>query len=391
METKNCLLGMELGAFQSFENMAVFSLHFSGNGGPEYITLGEAMERGVLVVTEVSAGGLVPELMLENKGDFAFLILDGEELAGAKQNRVLNTTILVGPKSATKIPVSCTEHGRWSYVSNVFQESGNAMSPALRGINMRGVNSSLRAGRQYRGDQSAVWDGIDRMSVAADVQSATGAMRDVFEAKRAVLEHYLKSFTLETGQKGSLIFIGGEVAGLDFVSREQAYGVLHAKLIKSYAMEAMLVGERVKVGEGAKEGDEPSIKTTYEGMLGAGGEGARKESEGKGVKSPRKRGSKAREARQAGGSDEGAKTGPDGQEKTKAREFLGKADECKETRYQSVGLGESLRYEGRDVIGSALAVDGGIIHMAFFRTSGSGRELADDMAAFSSRRRFRTA
>ncbi len=41
----------------------------------------------------------------------------------------------------------------------------------------------------------------------------TGAMRDVFEAKKNVLEDYLKSFKLQDGQKGVLVFIGGEVAG----------------------------------------------------------------------------------------------------------------------------------------------------------------------------------
>ena len=109
MGTRNCLLGMEFGVRQDFENMSVFPLRFPGNGGPKYITLKEAIERGVFVVKEVSVGGSVPELMVENKGDVAVLILDGEELAGAKQNRILNTTVLIGPKSTTKIPVSCTD------------------------------------------------------------------------------------------------------------------------------------------------------------------------------------------------------------------------------------------------------------------------------------------
>jgi hypothetical protein len=371
METKNYLLGMELGACQSFENMSVFPLRFSGNGGPEYITLKEALERGVFVVTEVSAGGSVPELMVENKGDVAVLLLDGEELAGAKQNRVLNTTILVGPKSATKIPVSCTEHGRWSYVSEVFFESGNVMAPALRELNMRGVNVSLRIGRQFHGDQGGVWDGIDRMSVAADVESMTGAMRDVFEAKRAVLEDYLKSFKLEDGQKGVLVFIGGEVAGLDFVSREQAFAVLHAKLVKSYAIEAMLVGERAKAVTAAKGEKKGERKEKKEGVK-----------EGK------------KEGEQQGGSGKSLKRGVMGGEQrldeAKAREFMGRAAECSETRYESVGLGSSRRYEGRGVIGSALAVDDRVIHMAFFRTSGTEGERVGEMAAFSSRRRFRT-
>ena len=398
MDTKHCLLEMEFGACRSFENMAVFPLRFSGNGGPEYITLREALERGVLVVGEVSAGGSVPELMVENKGDVAVLILDGEELAGAKQNRVLNTTILVGPKSATKIPVSCTEHGRWSYVSEVFRESGNVMSPMLRQVNMQRVHSSLRSGARFQGDQGAVWDGIAKMHEDAHVDSMTGAMRDVFEAKRTALDDYLKSFGLESGQKGALVFIGGKAAGLDFVSREAAYGLLHAKLVKSYAMEAMLEAERAKArqGERLKDPDEELRGAS----IGPEKERPRKESRGKGGKSG-KRGKKAGEGGpggEGGGRDEAASgggkdkpvTGGEEQAEARARDFLSRAAECREARYQSVGLGDSLRYEGRGVIGSALAVDGAVIHLAFFGTeAGEPGRKAEDMAALGSRRRYR--
>ena len=53
-------------------------------------------------------------------------------------------------------------------------------------------------------------------------------------------------------------------------------------------------------------------------------------------------------------------------------------------------LGASLRYEGQEIIGSALAVDDRIVHMAFFNTSGTEGEPVGEMAAFSSRRRFQT-
>ncbi len=127
------LMEMELGAGQSFENMTVYELLRPKNGSPEYVTLREAIERGVFSVTETSEGGSVPELRVVNTGDAAVLLLDGEELLGAKQNRVLNTTILVGPRSTTRVPVSCVEHGRWSYREREFRESGNVMHREMRG------------------------------------------------------------------------------------------------------------------------------------------------------------------------------------------------------------------------------------------------------------------
>lgn len=50
------------GEAQSYENMVVFPLFTSINHSPEYLTLKEALDKGLLTVTEVSHGGSVPEL-----------------------------------------------------------------------------------------------------------------------------------------------------------------------------------------------------------------------------------------------------------------------------------------------------------------------------------------
>ena len=76
------------------------------------MTLEEALALGFRI-TEVDAAGSVPELIAFNPLDTPVLLYDGEELLGAKQNRILNVTVLVAPKSETKIPVSCVEQGRW--------------------------------------------------------------------------------------------------------------------------------------------------------------------------------------------------------------------------------------------------------------------------------------
>jgi len=332
------LLEMELGAGSSFENMTVFELLRPKNGGPEYITLREAIERGVFSVTEVSEGGSVPDLMVANKGEVAVLLLDGEEVRGAKQNRILNTTILVGPKSTIKVPVSCVEHGRWSYQERDLKESGNVMHREMRALNLQKVNENLASVNQFRSDQGEIWDGVAKLACDMKVVSSTGAMRDVYEAKGADLDGYLKSFRLAGGQKGILVFVDGRPAGLDFVSRDEAFAGLFPKLVKSYAMEAMLLAERRKQGRGKAAAAKASAKPS---------------------------------------ADE-------------AREFLKRAAGCEEKKYESVGLGWSYRYAGAGVVGSALAFNEMVVHMAFFSVDEA--EAAQDpgsMAGSRMRRGFR--
>jgi len=317
------LSGLAIGEPQRHKNMSVFPLSIPFDGGPDYMTLKDALEKALLSVTEVSSGGSVPELKVTNAADTAVLLLDGEELAGAKQNRVLNTTILVKEKSETVIPVSCTEQGRWAYVSKAFRDSDTVMSPKLRGEKARTVAASLSGTGQYRSDQGTVWRSINEMAAKAGTVSETGAMKDTFVQKSAELGEYLKAFPAVPSQKGLLVFIGGEAVGLDFVSREKAFELLHPKLIKSYAMEAVLEDKK----NGAKPGRES------------------------------------------------------------AEAFLKEAAECQEKKYESVGRGHDFRYEGKTIVGSALAVDGQVVHLAFFRVGEADK--SGDLASTRRRIRFR--
>src|SRR6516165_4332122 len=108
--------GIEIGRSTQFRNLTLFPLvRRSTPVRPlDYLLLEDGITQGKVRVTEVHAGGSVPELRLENNADLPVLLVDGEELVGAKQNRVLNLTILAPAKRTTVIPVSCVEAGRWA-------------------------------------------------------------------------------------------------------------------------------------------------------------------------------------------------------------------------------------------------------------------------------------
>ena len=77
-----------------FRNLAVSPLVVSNPRADDYSTLDEALTTGRVRITEVGEAGSVPELKLLNDTDHPILLLDGEELTGAKQNRICNLTIL---------------------------------------------------------------------------------------------------------------------------------------------------------------------------------------------------------------------------------------------------------------------------------------------------------
>jgi hypothetical protein len=229
---------ISFGNMQVHDHVAVIPLMMTNGIGPEYFTLKEALASDLITITELTEGGHVPELKVLNRAAKPVLIIDGEELSGAKQNRVLNTTILLKEQSETVIPVSCTEQGRWFYRSAHFEESGHIMSVKLRRVKNESVMNSLKFRRGYQSDQSAVWEEIQAQSEKAKVSSPTHAMKDIHEARENELDACLEHFTMVPDQKG--LIVNGEVAGLDMVSQADAFKVLYPKLIKSYIMDAIL-------------------------------------------------------------------------------------------------------------------------------------------------------
>ena len=304
----NCLSGLEVGELHTFENMGIVPLFPSTNGGPVYSLLKEALDERLITITEVGQSGSVPELKVVNTSPSPVLLLDGEELMGAKQNRVLNTSILLGGNSETVIPVSCTQQGRWRYTSPTFLDSDVIMSQRGRASKAEAVAASLRADRGYAADQPRVWAEIQFDHREAGTSSPTGAMKDVFTAKSKELNEYVQAFECVPQQGGSLVFVNGEPAGFDVISREEAYAKLHQKLVKSYAMDAILQQE--------DRFNEPTVD--------------------------------------------------------KARAFLNEAQECGESRFASIGQGFDYRFDGARMVGSALVFEKSVIHLAFFRLDKGG-------------------
>ncbi|MDD4126518.1 MAG: hypothetical protein PHV39_02380 [Methanomicrobium sp.] len=252
---KDILAGISCGDAVSFGNMAVAPLLHNADvsKGPEYLILREAFEKEVLQVTEISESGSVPELAVRNTGKIPVLILDGEELTGAKQNRVVNASILVPPEAKIIVPVSCTEAGRWTYRSANFSDSDLMMSRNIRAKKSRSVSENLGRDSGFRSDQSEVWNEIEMEARAYGVNSPTAAMKDTHEKHRDRMEKYIDAFKLVEGQAGCLVFLNGSLAGCELLSRPEKYSMLHQKIIRSYVIDALREKQKTKSRTPQKE------------------------------------------------------------------------------------------------------------------------------------------
>ena len=187
----------------------------------EYVTLEDALPLG-LRIDEVSESGSVPQLAVANPTDANVLLYDGEELVGAKQNRILNVTVLVAAKSTTPIPVSCVEEGRWSRRSAHFAAAAHTAHPDLR----RRKAQTLAAEPMALGlAQSEVWDEVRAKSARLGVHSPTGAQADVFRSREHELRELERAFPLQPGQCGAVLALGDDLC-LDYVSRPDAFAPL---------------------------------------------------------------------------------------------------------------------------------------------------------------------
>ena len=149
-------------------------------------------------ITEVSDSGSVPQLLAINDNGSPIFLLDGEELVGAKQNRVLNLSIMLAPKSKTEIPVSCVEAGRWRTESHAFRTAQRVQFARGRAQKMEQVSRSLSLNGEALSDQTAVWDAISEKSARMSVASPTGAVAALFESHRDDLQGYLNAIPTPT-------------------------------------------------------------------------------------------------------------------------------------------------------------------------------------------------
>jgi hypothetical protein len=253
---------------QIFRNLAVVPLIDPSTGPARYLTLDEALARGQTEITEVSEAGSVPQLRLLNRGSDRVFLLDGEELVGAKQNRILNLSILVPAQTDLDIPVSCVEQGRWSWRSRRFSGSERVIFSKLRRSNAEFVSANLKAHGRRDGDQGDVWDRISDKARRMSVHSDTGAASALYERYQQDLDEFVSEISTISGQVGAAFLVNGRFAGLDVLAGPDFLARLLPKLVRSYALDAVDDGETGSSGPATVSDGVHAVQAAIEAIAG---------------------------------------------------------------------------------------------------------------------------
>lgn len=294
-----------------------------------YVLSADALATGTMTITETSEGGSVPELLAVNQGLQMILLLDGEELVGAKQNRILNTSVLLPPHSKTKIPVSCVEQGRWRHVSSEFS-AGNYSPAKLRARKSRDVSRNLAASGQANSDQGAVWDEVHESVVLYQAAAPTMAMHDVYEQRQDLFDAYVKALPYPEEARGVVVAIGGKFVAVDLFDKPGTLQSLWSRLILGYAVDAA-----ARANAKGKKSDAFTAKG--------------------------------------------------------AAVLLEHVGEIVCRPCPSVGVGDDWRFEAEDILGQALIAQGQCVHLSAFPNEQPGQDQTDPMRLLppSARRRLR--
>ena len=168
------------------------------------------------------------------------LLVDGEELVGAKQNRILNLTILVPDRAELKIPVSCVERGRWSDRSAAVTSAPRAQFARARANKTASVSISLKETGRRNSDQQQTWHDAEMMLCDLGVQSRTSAMSDGYEFHSNGLDESVRTLSPLEGQSGAVFAVNHEDRRTcNFFDHSSTFRKLLPKLVRSYAVESL--------------------------------------------------------------------------------------------------------------------------------------------------------
>ncbi len=253
------LRDLEPGPAHAAGSLALTPLLRGDDGGEPLVLLHEALASGQLEIGEM-AGGTVNEVVAHNAGPGSVLVLEGETIVGAKQNRAVSRDVLIGAGQAVGIPVGCVERGRWDTRHAGFGVSASPVDPEIRARTVAEVSQTGRV------DQARLWAHVNAKLAKARVASRTSDYHAFVSSKRKDADALAAAVPSHPGQVGVLALAGGGLVGFDVFAHPANWAAISSRLLRSYLLVAPELSSPAIAAPGAAD---PGAPRDAKGWLSA--------------------------------------------------------------------------------------------------------------------------
>ena len=198
--------------------------------GPTVLTIEDALTTGRAAIVEREIPD-INNVVIDNQAERPLLVLDGEEITGSLQNRIVASSQLIEAGRRSEIPVLCVEEQRWEGLGGFG--TGVCSYPALRSILADRRPSSQET-------QQAIWREVQRKLTITRTTSATSSMHDIYDRLDDELDRYLEGFqSLDHDTLGFVASAGNRVLGADVFLSHGLYLTFERKILRAYALDAL--------------------------------------------------------------------------------------------------------------------------------------------------------
>jgi len=203
-------------------NLGIVQFETLEDAGFAFLPAGPVIESGGLIIKESAQEGVVNSLLAVNKTSEFLLLTDMDILKGAKQNRVVNSSVLLAPGSKTGIDVSCVERLRWDYTSPTFKMSDNRMDPDMRSAKAQSVNQEAEGLMKGESTQSRMW-GLITSKIAGKGSSNPTEDYEQELADEVHKQKSIKKIDSHSDCNAVMVYMDKKIVALDLFGNRGAY------------------------------------------------------------------------------------------------------------------------------------------------------------------------
>ena len=215
-------------------NIITFFLSSIEKNNNKYLSFSEAIAKNQVQISEVNKEGLLTKLSVSNKSSDNIIILNGELIIGTqiRQDRIVDSTVLIPGYATVLINTFCGEQYRWSpRLSNKISTSESLYFSSGRANNAADINTKLSK-------QCRIWSEISEKISDFNVKSFTNSVDQIYKKKKVNVEEIVNFFKIPTEAVGVALGINHQLVNIDIFSNNCMLQIYLPKIIRSIALDS---------------------------------------------------------------------------------------------------------------------------------------------------------